>query len=184
MITLEIVTPKGRALSVQAEEVVVPSANGDFGVLAGHLPTLAAMRPGILTYREGATTHRCAVAVGFVEVATESLSDTKVSVLTQEYAIRENVDPVVVRMALKEVQADIGKTEVTASDPTSDAGRTAAARLVELIARENWLAAQLELYGDPPPATMRPHEQYGPSPIDDSIPEAQPPAESAPPVQE
>ena len=179
MITLEIVTPKGRALSAEAEEVVLPSANGDFGVLAGHLPTLAAMRPGILTYRAGTTTHRCAVAVGFVEVATESLTETKVSVLTQEYTVRDDVDPVIARTALKEVQADIAKTEATASDPTSEAGRVAAAHLVELIARENWLAAQLELYGDPPPATMRPHEQYGPSPIDDSAPDEEPPPETA-----
>jgi hypothetical protein len=31
-----------------------------------------------------------------------------------------------------------------------------------LIARENWLAAELELYGDPPPATQRPYEEFGP----------------------
>jgi hypothetical protein len=34
----------------------------------------------------------------------------------------------------------------------------------DLIDRENWLAAQLELYGDPPPATMRPFEEWGPPP--------------------
>ena len=33
-----------------------------------------------------------------------------------------------------------------------------------LIAKENWLAAQLELYGDPPPAIMRPFETFGPPP--------------------
>jgi hypothetical protein len=33
-----------------------------------------------------------------------------------------------------------------------------------LIAKENWLAAQLELYGDPPAATMRPFEEFGPPP--------------------
>ena len=31
-----------------------------------------------------------------------------------------------------------------------------------LIDQENWLAVQLELYGDPPPPTMRPFEEWGP----------------------
>ncbi len=43
-------------------------------------------------------------------------------------------------------------------------------RRESLITRENWLAAELELYGDPPPATMRPYEEFGPSPTDDTIP--------------
>ena len=33
-----------------------------------------------------------------------------------------------------------------------------------MIRRENWLAVQLELYGDPPAATMRPFETFGPPP--------------------
>jgi len=42
-----------------------------------------------------------------------------------------------------------------------------------LVARENWLAVQLELYGDPPPATQRPHEEFGPPapPPDEEIPQ-------------
>ena len=33
-----------------------------------------------------------------------------------------------------------------------------------LIDRQNWLAALLELHGDVPPATMRPFEEFGPPP--------------------
>ncbi len=42
-----------------------------------------------------------------------------------------------------------------------------------LIARENWLATKLELYGDPPAATQRPYEEFGPPPPppDDEIPQ-------------
>ena len=31
-----------------------------------------------------------------------------------------------------------------------------------LVGRELWAAVQLELYGDPPPATQRPFEEFGP----------------------
>ena len=45
-IDLEIVTPKGRALSVQVDEVTAPSVQGEFGVLTGHLPVVASIRTG------------------------------------------------------------------------------------------------------------------------------------------
>jgi F-type H+-transporting ATPase subunit epsilon len=162
-IALEIVTPKGRALQTDAEEVNAPSADGEFGVLPGHLPTLAAVRAGIVSYRNGTEWKRCAVGAGFVEVSAD-----RVLLLTEEFAVRDNVDPVIVRTELKEVQIDITKIETEASDKSTEKGRVAAARLLGLIHRENWLAAELELYGDPPPPTMRPYEEYGPAPIDET----------------
>ncbi len=162
-IALEIVTPKGRALAAEAEEVNAPSADGEFGVLPGHLPTLAAVRAGIVSYSTGNDWKKCAVGAGFVEVSAD-----RVLLLTEEYVVRDNVDPVVVRTELKEVQANIAKTEVDASDKSTEKGRVAAAHLQGLIMRENWLAAELELYGDPPPPTMRPYEEYGPAPIDET----------------
>jgi F-type H+-transporting ATPase subunit epsilon len=162
-IALEIVTPKGRALQAEAEEVNAPSADGEFGVLPGHLPTLAAVRAGIVSYRSGTEWKKCAVGAGFVEVSSD-----RVLLLTDEFVVRDNVDPVVVRSELKDVQADIAKIETEASDKSTEKGRVAAARLLGLIQRENWLAAELELYGDPPPPTMRPYEEYGPAPIDET----------------
>jgi len=162
-IALEIVTPKGRALATEADEVNAPSADGEFGVLPGHLPMLAAVRPGVVSYRDGSEWKRCAVGAGFIEVSAD-----RVLLLTGEFTLREGIDPVIIRTELKEVQAEISKTEVEASDKSTERGRVAAGHLAELIERENWLAAELELYGDPPPPTMRPYEQYGPSPIDES----------------
>lgn len=162
-IALEIVTPKGRALAVDADEVNAPSADGEFGVLPGHLATLAALRAGIVAYRNGTEWKRCVVGAGFVEVGGD-----RVLLLADEFALREAIDPVVVRSELKDVQSEIAKTESEASDKSTEQGRVAAARLHGLIARENWLAAELELYGDPPPATMRPYEEYGPSGIDET----------------
>ncbi len=52
-IQLEIVTPRGRALTASVDEVTAPSVNGEFGVLPGHLPLLAALRTGIVSYRQG-----------------------------------------------------------------------------------------------------------------------------------
>ncbi len=167
---LEIVTPRGRALATKADEITAPSVEGEFGVLPGHLPILAALRTGIVSYKQGGETKRCAVGGGFVEAGHD-----KVLLLADEYIERPGIDPVIVRKDLADVQEAIAKAMTDAAEPTAT---EAAARLKTLIARENWLAAQLELYGDPPPATMRPYEEYGPPPpaAEEDIP---PPAEGS-----
>jgi F-type H+-transporting ATPase subunit epsilon len=179
-IQLEIVTPKGRALLANADEVTAPSVQGEFGVLPGHLPLLAALRTGLVTYRQGGETKRCAVGAGFAEAGPD-----KVVILTDEYAARDDVDPVVVRKDLAEVQEQLQKLEgvpVVAREAKGGeaAERDARARREVLIARENWLAAQLELYGDPPAATQRPYEEFGPPapPAEDELPGGQEPQAS------
>jgi F-type H+-transporting ATPase subunit epsilon len=162
-IAIEIVTPEGRKLATPADEVTAPSVDGEFGVLPGHLPLLAALRTGIVTYRTGGETKRCAVGPGFAEAGAN-----KLLILTDRYIEREQIDPVLVRKELSEIQVALAKAE--SSTDEDERGQ-----LDALIKKENWLAAELELYGDPPPATMRPFEQYGPPP---------PPEESEIPLDE
>jgi F-type H+-transporting ATPase subunit epsilon len=160
-IDLEIVTPEGKKLAILADEVTAPSVNGEFGVLPGHLPLLAALRTGIVSYKIGAETKRCAVGTGFAEAGA-----SKLLILTDHYVERDQIDPVLVRKELREIQSELSRIENAAAEDDKS-------QLDVLIKRENWLAAELELYGDPPAATMRPYEQYGPVP---------PPEESEVPV--
>jgi F-type H+-transporting ATPase subunit epsilon len=44
----ELVTPERLVFSGEAQQVVVPGAEGDFAVLAGHSPFISTLRPGIL----------------------------------------------------------------------------------------------------------------------------------------
>jgi len=156
-IHLEIVTPKGAALKADVDEVTAPSVDGEFGVLPGHLPLLAALHTGIVTYRTGSEHKKCAVGRGFAEAGP-----TKMVILTDRYIEREGIDPVVVRKELGEIQQKIATAAGEALEPTEQGSP-----LDELIREENWLAVQLELYGDAPAATMRPFEQYGPVPEPD-----------------
>jgi F-type H+-transporting ATPase subunit epsilon len=151
-IELEIVTPKGRALAATVDEVTAPSVQGEFGVLPGHLPLVAALRPGIVSYKQGNETKKVAVGPGFAEAG-----QNKLLILAEEYAERQNVDPVVIRKELAEVQPKLEKN-LSVTEMTADVE----SERKTLIEQENWLAAQLELYGDPPPPTMRPFEEWGP----------------------
>jgi F-type H+-transporting ATPase subunit epsilon len=153
-IDLEIVTPKGKALSASVDEVTAPSVQGEFGVLPGHLPVVAALRTGIVTYRQGTESKRVAVGPGFAEAG-----QNKLLILAEEYAERQQIDPVLVRKELAEVQVKLEKA-LSVIESTSETE----SEKKHLIDRENWLAAQLELHGDPPAATMRPFEEWGPPP--------------------
>ena len=146
-VTLEIVTPQGLALKEDVDDVAAPSVSGEFGVLPGHLPLLAALKTGIVTYHKGGEEKKLAVADGFVEV-----KDDRALLLTDKVATRDQIDPVQVRLELKEVD---DKLDHYTGDPGSP-------EWLELVAREVWAAVQLELYGDPPPATQRPFETFGP----------------------
>src|SRR5271154_2140844 len=118
-IQLEIVTPRGRALSVSADEVTAPSVDGEFGVMPGHLPLLAALRTGLVSYRIGGETKKCAVGPGFVEAGPD-----KVAIVTDEFTERDHIDPVLVRKELGEVQAEISaevaKPQESGEAPTGE----------------------------------------------------------------
>ena len=145
-IELEIVTPNGIALKASVDEVTAPSVNGEFGIMPGHLPVLAAVRTGVVTYRVGTDAKKCAIGEGFAEGGP-----SKLLILTEEFIDRDGVDTVSVRTELSDVQGKLDKA-VQSGDPAE------AEATKKLVVRENWLAAQLELIGDAPPPVMQPLE--------------------------
>jgi F-type H+-transporting ATPase subunit epsilon len=70
----ELASPARLVFSGEVEQVDVPGAEGDFGVHAGHAPLISALRPGILTIREGGGAKRLYVRDGFAEVNASGLT--------------------------------------------------------------------------------------------------------------
>lgn len=73
-IQLEIVTPERRVLARDVDEVILPGAEGSFGVLPGHHPLLAALGPGLAFARSAGTTETLAISGGFAEVGPERVT--------------------------------------------------------------------------------------------------------------
>ena len=111
-IQLEIVTPTGVALRTAVTEVTVPSVAGEFGVLPGHVPVLAALRSGTVGYKEGGGDHKVAVGPGFVEIAND-----KANLLTEKFARREDIDVVQTRARLKEIGDELAGWQGDLADP-------------------------------------------------------------------
>jgi len=139
-IHLEVVTPDGLKLAAGVSEFTAPSVDGEFGVLPGHVPLLAALATGIVSYTLDGEKHAVAIGSGFAEVA-----DDKALLITDRFIKKEDIDPVVVRLALKEADEALDKFDGDLQGPAYG----------DLVARELWAAAELELYGDPPPPRMK-----------------------------
>ncbi|MSP31307.1 MAG: F0F1 ATP synthase subunit epsilon [Pseudolabrys sp.] len=70
----ELVSPEKLLFSGEVEQVDVPGAEGDFGVLAGHAPFVSTLRPGILTVHGAGGEQKIVVLGGFAEVSAEGLT--------------------------------------------------------------------------------------------------------------
>ncbi|OYY07261.1 MAG: ATP synthase F1 subunit epsilon [Rhizobiales bacterium 35-68-8] len=70
----ELVSPQKLVFSGEVDQVDVPGAEGDFGVLAGHAPAVATLRPGILTVFVGGKAEKIVVLGGFAEVSDKGLT--------------------------------------------------------------------------------------------------------------
>jgi F-type H+-transporting ATPase subunit epsilon len=69
---LELVSPEKLLLSRQVEMAVIPAAEGEMGVLAGHAPMIVTLRGGVIRVTEnGQVTDRLFVAGGFAEITPE-----------------------------------------------------------------------------------------------------------------
>lgn len=72
MLSLHVVTPEGKTLTEEVDEVSLPGLLGEFGVLPGHVPMLSAVRAGTVRYRKGQDRGVLAVGPGFAEVSGQN----------------------------------------------------------------------------------------------------------------
>jgi F-type H+-transporting ATPase subunit epsilon len=70
----DLVSPARLLLSEEVTQVDVPGVEGDFGVLAGHAPVIATIRPGVLTVFTPGGTQRFVVYGGFAEVSPTGMT--------------------------------------------------------------------------------------------------------------
>ncbi len=119
----ELVSPQEVAYSGEVDQVDAPGSEGDFGVLAGHAPLIALLRPGVLTVYAGGEQTKLVVLGGFAEVNPQGMT-----VLADFAAPVADVDRDLLAGQIKDLEEDVAD----ASDgPARD---RAAQRLNELKA--------------------------------------------------
>ena len=67
-LALEIVTPEDRVFSDTVDTVVIPTVQGEIGILPGHIPLLAQVADGELRVTTGNATRSLVVSGGFAQI--------------------------------------------------------------------------------------------------------------------
>lgn len=119
---LELVSPEKLLLSRAVEMAVIPAAEGEMGVLAGHAPMIVALRGGVISVREGGqVTEQLFVAGGFAEVAPD-----RVTILAEEATPLANLSKAEAQLRLKEAEAAMA----AAANETLEKREAAMARML------------------------------------------------------
>jgi F-type H+-transporting ATPase subunit epsilon len=93
-LTLEIVTPEARVYADTIETVVIPTVEGEIGILPGHIPLLTQVEAGELRVTKNGRIEYLAVGNGFAEIDGD-----KVSVLAESAIDEAKIDESAVEKA-------------------------------------------------------------------------------------
>lgn len=126
---LEVATPDGLALKADVEIVTAPSVEGEFGVLPGHLPLLAATRAGLLKYRADNRDQVAAIGPGFVEALPD-----KVLVLTDAFLAPASIDRARAERELADAEKKLADSKEALDAPEH----------IELVRAVEWARARVD----------------------------------------
>ena len=126
-VEFELVSPERLLVSEPVEMVVVPGAEGDFGVLPGHAPLISTIRTGVIsTWEGGSVAARIFVAGGFAEVTPE-----RCTVLADEAVALADADRGAVEARLRAAREAVAETE--AEREAAEAERAVAEALLAAL---------------------------------------------------
>jgi F-type H+-transporting ATPase subunit epsilon len=117
----EFVSPERVLFSGDVDQVDLPGAEGDMGILAEHAPLVTALRPGIVTILSGNTRELVIVVGGFAEISPAGLT-----ILADRSMPRENFDAGLLAAEIKDTEEDV-------ADAEDDAQRDKLARRLEQL---------------------------------------------------
>ncbi len=117
----DFVSPESVLFSGDVDQVDLPGAEGDMGILAGHAPLVTTLRPGIVTIYRGGAREPVVVTGGFAEVGPAGLT-----VLADRAAAREDFDTGTLANEIKDTEEDV-------ADATDEAARDKLARHLEQL---------------------------------------------------
>jgi F-type H+-transporting ATPase subunit epsilon len=109
-LTLEIVTPEAKVYTDTIDSVVIPTVEGEIGILPGHIPLLTQVAHGELRVSKGAETQFLAVSGGFAQIEGDT-----VRVLAENAITEEKIDENAVETAMKRAEQELATAK--ALDP-------------------------------------------------------------------
>jgi F-type H+-transporting ATPase subunit epsilon len=112
-LTLEIVTPEGRVYSDTVDTVVLPTVQGEVGILPGHIPLLTQIEDGELRVQKGNTTESLACGRGFAEITAD-----RISVLAEQAINVAAIDESAVENACRRAEEALAQKQGLSAEET------------------------------------------------------------------
>lgn len=109
-IHFDLVSPERQLLSEDVEMVTLPGADGYFGVLPGHAPTLSSLKPGLIEVKMGSgPPMKLFVRGGFAEV-----DNRRVVVLAEEAIPLADFDVAALDQRIHDTEEDMAAAKTDA----------------------------------------------------------------------
>jgi len=122
----ELVSPERLVFAGEVSQVDVPGEQGEFGVLAGHAPYIATLKPGVLTIYANGGPQRIVVQGGLAE-----MGPTGLTVLAEQAVPAAEIDRDMIAQAIKDTEEDLADAD---NDASRDKARTRLEQLMTLNA--------------------------------------------------
>ena len=104
---VEIITPNSSIFKEEATEVIIPSYEGQMGILKDHIPLITFLRPGIISVK------RKEKKKYFVEEGTVEFSNGNLLILTSAVKNINDLDKSFIEKIIKDCQDKMGNVEIS-----------------------------------------------------------------------
>ena len=108
--TVEIISPDQSILKQEANEAIIPSYEGQMGILNNHIPLITFLRPGIITIKSNVEKKF------YVEEGTVEFSNNNLLILTSTARDLANLDKVLVNDLIKKAEFQLNNTDIKDKD--------------------------------------------------------------------
>ena len=100
--TVEIISPDQTILKQETNEVIIPSFEGQMGILNNHIPLITFLRPGIVTIKKDEDEKKY-----YVEEGTVEFSNNNLLILTSTARDLANLDKSKINELLQKAEANL-----------------------------------------------------------------------------
>jgi len=108
--TVEIISPDQTILKQEANEVIIPSYEGQMGILKDHIPLITFLRPGLIKIKAEKEKNY------FVEEGTVEFSNNNLLILTSTSKNLENFDNSLINDLIHKEEANLNNTNISDKD--------------------------------------------------------------------
>ena len=108
--TVELISPDQTILKLEVNEVIIPSYEGQMGILNNHIPLITFLRPGIITIKTKVEKKF------YVEEGTVEFSNNNLLILTSTARDLANFDKDLVNDLLKKAELQLNNKDYSDKD--------------------------------------------------------------------